>query len=105
MNFSTEVKNKFFSFVNKLNAELYNEKKFLDILISEDICVNFVFFAIFKSSLKKPEDLELHYNEIKNSALLKIKSLNIRNFKIEIVFIPTDNASMTIKKEIEKNYE
>lgn len=105
LNLSFDEKKRFSTFLTKLNNELYNENEFLDILINEDICVNFIFFAIFKSSQKKPEDLELHYNEIKNSALAKIISLNIKNYKIEIVFIPTDKTSMTIKKEIEKNYE
>lgn len=105
LNLSPDEKIKFSTFLNKLNGELYDEKKFLDILINEDICVNFIFFAIFKSSQKKPEDLELHYNEIKKSATKKISDLNIKNYKIEIVFIPTDNTSMIIKKEIEKNYE
>lgn len=105
LNLSPNEKIKFSTFLNELNGELYNEKKFLDILINEDICINFIFFAIFKSSQKKPEDLELHYNEIKSSASEKISSLNIKNYKIEIVFIPTDNTSMIIKKEIEKNYE
>lgn len=104
-NLSFVEKKKFSVFLNKLNGELYNGKKFLKVLISEDICINFIFFAIFKSWKKKPEYLDLHYNEIKDSALEKINRLNIKNYKIEIVFIPTDNTSMTIKKEIEKNYE
>lgn len=105
INLSSDEKTKFSTFISKLNKELYEDKNFLDILINENICINFIFFAIFKSSQKKPEDLESHYSEIKNSAISRINSLNIKNYKIEIVFIPTDNTSMTIKKEIEKNYE
>ena len=37
------------------------------------------------------------------AVLAKIKAKH--RDKIEIVFIPTNNTSMTIKKEIEKNYE
>lgn len=105
LNLLADEKEKFSIFLKKLNDELYKEKSFLDILLKENICINFIFFAIFKSTKKNPKDLELHYKEIQSSALNKINNLNIKNYKIEIVFIPTDNTSMTIKKEIETNYE
>lgn len=105
VNLSSEEKDRFSAFLKKLNNELYNKKKFLDVLISENICINFIFFAIFKNFKKNPDDLGQHYNDIKNSALARINSLNITNYKIEIVFIPTNNESTIIKEEIEKNYE
>lgn len=95
----------FQTFLSDLNKELDNGNNFVQILINHNICVNFIFFAIFDSKKRKPEDLLLYYDEIYTQCELNIKDIGIKNYKIEIVFVPTENATMTIKGEIEKAYE
>ena len=54
---------------------------------------------------KKPDELNVHYNEIYESLEKNIVKLGIKYYKIEIVFVPTTNSTMTIKEEMEKAYE
>lgn len=44
--------------------------------MNKNICVNSIFFAIFKSSYKTLNDLELYYNQIK--IVLKFTYMKIR---------------------------
>ncbi len=92
-------------FLSDLNAQLDNGNDFISIVIDYNVCVNFIFFAIFDSTRKQPELMSTHYNEIYNQCESNVKEIGIKNYKIEIVFIPTDNNTMTIKREIEKAYE
>ena len=95
----------FRSFLFDLNRELDNGNDFVHILIEHNICVNFIFFAIFDSKKRQPEDLLTYYNEIYNKCETNVKDIGIKNYKIEIIFVPTENDTMTIKNQIEKAYE
>ena len=95
----------FQTFLSDLNLELDNGNNFVQILINHNICVNFIFFAIFDSKKRTPEKLLENYDEIYNRCELNVKDIGIKNYKIEIVFVPTENKTMTIKDEIEKAYE
>lgn len=92
-------------FINELNAKLDNGNDFISVLINKDICVNFIFFAIFNSKKRKPGGLYDYYNLIHQKCEEHIKNIGFSNFKIEIVFIPTENKPIDIKKEIDKAYE
>lgn len=92
------------SFFNELNTELDKTNDFVSVLIRLNICCNFIFFAIFDSTKKEPEKLIEYYNEIFNEVTINIKNIGIINYKIEIVFIPTDSKPLEIKGEIQKNY-
>lgn len=91
-------------FFEKLNAELDDTNDFVNVLIKFDVCCNFIFFAIFDSTRKEPQKLIEHYNEIFNEATKKIKDLGIINYKIEIIFIPTDSKPLRIKGAIQNIY-
>ena len=95
----------FNEFIDELNSRLDNDNNFVDSLIKLNVCCNFIFFAIFDSTKKEPDKLMTHYDSIYNDAELKIKSLGINNYKIEVIFIPTDSKPIIIKEEIRKNYE
>lgn len=95
----------FRSFLFDLNKQLDNGNNFVQILIEHNICVNFIFFAIFDSKKRRPEELEQYYDEIYNQCEVNIQDIGIDNYKIEVVFVPTENKTMTIKEEIEKAYE
>lgn len=95
----------FRSFLFDLNRELDNRNDFVHILIEHNICVNFIFFAIFDSKKRQPEDLLTYYNELYYKCETNVKDIGIKNYKIEIVFVPTENDTMTIKNQIEKAYE
>lgn len=97
-------RDKFKSFFRDLNAELDNGNDFLSVLIKYNICVNFVFFAVFDSTKRMPVDLEVHYDEIYDACQEQIRDMSITNYRIEIVFIPTDNSTMKLKEEMEKSY-
>lgn len=95
----------FRSFLFELNRQLDNGNNFVQILIEHNICVNFIFFAIFDSKKRRPEELEMYYDEIYNQCESNIQNIGIDNYKIEVVFVPTENKTMTIKEEIENAYE
>lgn len=85
-------------FINTLNRILINgEMKYLNFLISENVKINFVLFAIFKDSGKSISHFESIYDQLNKEMLDKISGMNIKNYSTKIVFIPTDNESMTIK--------
>lgn len=98
-------KEQFSEFINNLNLELDNSNDFVSVLIDFNVCCNFIFFAIFDSKLKEPDKLIEYYKNIYDEAKKKIDELGIKNFKIEIIFIPTESKPLLIKKEIDKKYE
>ena len=61
--------------------------------------------AIFDSKKRTADLLEDYYKQIYDTCLSEIEKMDINNYKIEIVFIPTNNKPIDIKKEIEKFYE
>ena len=91
--------------MTELNAQLDNGNHFLSVLINHNVCVNFIFFAIFDSTKKEPNKLNEHYEDIYENCKTNVEKLGITNYKIEIVFIPTNNDTMTIKQAMEKAYE
>lgn len=93
------------SFINELNEKLDNGNDFISVLINKDICVNFLFFAIFNSKKRTPGELNDYYNKIYEKCEEHVKCIGFNNFKIEIVFIPTENKTIDIKEEIDKVYE
>lgn len=92
-------------FLTELNAQLDNGNHFLSVLINHNVCVNFIFFAIFDSTKKEPNKLNEHYEDIYENCKTNVEKLGITNYEIEIVFIPTNNDTMTIKQAMEKAYE
>ncbi|MBE5952130.1 MAG: hypothetical protein E7260_11175 [Lachnospiraceae bacterium] len=104
-NIEDEDKEIFKPFLFALNEEMDSGKDFLSVLIDRNICVNFIFFAIFDSTKKEPNKFDEYYEEIYGACKLNVEALGIKNYKVEIVFIPTTNASMKIKREMEKAYE
>lgn len=95
----------FKSFFTDLNAQLDGGNDFVSVLIAHNICVNFIFFAIFDSKQRLPEKLGQHYNDIHSQCEQSIKSIGFTNYRVEIVFVPTESSTMDIKRAMEKSYE
>lgn len=95
---------KFFKEINLEINSRNNPKKFTDILIEKQIKVHFICFAIFCSSENSPDSLSPIYDELIEAINRQFKTIGISNFESEIVFVPTENSSVTIKKEIDSFY-
>ncbi len=91
--------------LNDLNKNLCEKKTFLEYIIEKDIKVNIVLFAIYQDSRDNPNQVKTIYDELYVEAEKALRNMGINTFSIEIVFIPTENKSMTIKEEITKFYE
>lgn len=98
-------RSKFKTFFDDLNRQLDNGNDFVSILINHNICVNFVFFAIFDSKQRMPEGLKNHYDDIYNQCEQNIATIGFKNYRIEIVFVPTESSTMELKQAMEKSYE
>ena len=93
-------------FIRSLNDELINQNgDFIDFLIKNNICVNCVFFAIFKNKSVNPGDYVDAYDSIYSEAEKHLKDIGFRNYSIEIVFIPTKSRSTEIKGAIDEYYK
>ncbi len=98
-------KSRFKTFFTDLNHQLDCGNDFISILIKHNVCVNFVFFAIFDSKKRTPDKLKDYYDEIYSQCDQNAKTIGFTNYKIEIVFVPTENTTMDIKRAMEKSYE
>jgi hypothetical protein len=98
-------KSKFKLFFEELNAQLDSGNDFVSILIKHNVCVNLIFFAIFDSTRRTPDKLKDYYDEIYSQCEKNVKIIGFNNYKIEIVFVPTENQTMDIKRAMEKSYE
>jgi len=91
--------------MRELNTNLVNGgENFLEYIIEQDIKVNVVLFAVFKSTFKTPERFESYYDELHDEAENALNSMGITNYSIEVVFIPTEATSMHIKEKIDEFY-
>ena len=95
----------FRTFFEDLNRQLDNENDFVSILIKHDVCVNFVFFAIFDSKQRSPAGLKVHYDDIYTQCEKNINDIGFIDYRIEIVFVPTESSTMELKQAMEKSYE
>lgn len=103
--FSSIERQEIETLIADLNKELVlGGGNFLDYIINHNMKLNCVFFAVFESKATKPEDLEMNYDNIYKQAEDALIKMNVKNFNIEIVFIPTDASSMEIKEKINEFY-
>ena len=103
--FSDEDKRLLKPFIQDLNNELINgEGDFISFLINRNIRVNCVFFAIFQDKHIDPASFIKEYDQIEAEAKLHLERMGIKNYGIEIVFIPTNAKSMEIKGAIDGYY-
>ncbi len=103
--FSDEDKRLLKPFIQDLNNELINgEGDFISFLINRNIRVNCVFFAIFQDKHIDPASFIKEYDQIEAEAKLHLERMGLKNYGIEIVFIPTNAKSMEIKGAIDGYY-
>ena len=75
---------------------------FIEILNKLEVSVKFIYFAIFNNEHRDILFYEDKIQEIINSFNANIKKTNIKNYEIEVVFIPTFNTSMDLKNKMEE---
>lgn len=99
-----QIKTIFDEFNKEIN-KVSGRKAFTEILIDKKIKVHFICFAIFQAKENHPDNLAAIYDDLIISIKNQFTSIGISNFSSEIVFVPTLNSSMTIKKEIDSFYD
>lgn len=99
-----QIKAVFDGFNEEIN-KIDNPKTFTELLIDQGIKINFICFAIFQATENHPDDLAKMYDDLITSIKNQFNAIGISNYSYEIVFIPTLNTSMTIKKEIDSFYD
>lgn len=91
--------------LNKINRKIVREEKNIITAMNElGYTFRFVYFAIYKSSKKDPNKIKEDYNKIIKEFNKTIKQTSIINYKIEIIFIPSNNKSVDIKKKMVEVY-
>lgn len=99
-----QIKAVFDDFNKEINR-VKDPKTFTEILVDKKIKVHFICFAIFQAVENHPDALTTIYDDLIISIKNQFNAIGISNFSTEIVFIPTLNTSMTIKKEIDSFYD
>lgn len=97
--------NDIFMEFNKAINDIAKPLNFVDLIIAKNIKIHFICFAIFQGLYQHPDMLDSIYIELLDEINIQFNNIGIKNRSSEIVFIPTDNSSMTIKKEIDSFYE
>lgn len=90
--------------VTEFNTKKWKEKlDFIDCINELDCSCRFIYFAVFKQSQNRNiKDFEDQILEIIQEFNQNIANTGINNYSIEVVFIPTFNESMTLKRKMEE---
>ena len=90
--------------VTEFNTKKWKEKlDFIDCINELDCSCRFIYFAVFKQCQKRNiKDFEDQILEIIQEFNQNIVNTTINNYCIEVVFIPTFNESMTLKRKMEE---
>ena len=90
--------------VTEFNTKKWKEKlDFIDCINELDCSCRFIYFAVFKQCQKRNiKDFEDQILEIIQEFNQNIVNTTINNYSIEVVFIPTFNESMTLKRKMEE---
>lgn len=80
-------------------------KTFLEYVIDQGIKLNVVLFAVFSDQREEQTVFKTYYDRLYNDAEIAIQMMGIKNYAIEIVFIPTKASSMCIKGKIDDFYK
>jgi hypothetical protein len=99
-----KIKKIFDEFNEEIN-KVKDPKTFLDLIIEKGIRINFFCFAIFQASEDHPDALKTIFDDLIASIENQFNTIGISNYSTEVIFIPTLNTSMTIKREIDSFYD
>ena len=94
-----EINNK----INEFNDLMEDEDiTFIEALNRMNFSVKFIFFAVFNNEARESIMYEHKIKEIIAEFNSKIQETEIRNYSIEVVFVPTFNSSMDLKNKMEE---
>lgn len=98
------------SIINKVSAinrkRIAEEKQFVDIINELEYSIKFVYFAIFQyENNRLIERFKTSAEEILSEFDKKISDVGINNYTVDVVFIPTFNTSMELKRKMEETDE
>lgn len=89
--------------LNDLNDLIMNEyKQPIKAINDLNIKIRFDFFAIYHDTIYNIEDRKKYFEQIVDQFNKNVISTGIKNYDIEVIFIPTKNESMSIKRGIEE---
>ena len=89
--------------LNDLNDLIMNgDKQPINAINDLNIKIRFDFFAIYHDTIYNIEDRKKYFEQIVERFNMNILATGIENYDIEVIFIPTKNESMIIKRGIEE---
>ena len=88
--------------INNLNYLLLNNDMLpIDAINQLNIRIRFDFFAIYSDNNQNIEERQEYYNKILKACNDNIASTGLLKYDIEIIFIPTKNTSVDLKRVME----
>ena len=88
--------------LDELNCRIINGSLAIDIFNELNIKVHFIFFAIYSDNKYYPDARQSMFEKVYNAFYKKVALTGIKNYDMEIVFIPTKNKSIVIKENMRK---
>lgn len=90
--------------INEINKKIIlEEKNFIDTINELGYSLRFIYFAIFQyENNRNIANFKASVSELVESFNKQVSLLGVNNYKMEIVFIPTFNSSMDLKRKMEE---
>lgn len=100
----TEVDNaaKIMDVLNDLNYKVINGSNAIDVFNELNIKIQFNFFAIYYDNKFTPDERQMMFEKVYNAFYENVKLTGIKNYDMEIVFIPIKNKSSAVKESMRK---
>lgn len=97
-NDSTENMEIIINTIDLINDKIYNKEIPIDVFNELGVKIRFVFFAVYTDNKFTAKEREDYYNNIFTDFNNQIVKTGIKEYEIEIVFIPIINKSTKIKE-------
>lgn len=95
-----ESNKKIIEVYNDINSEIINGMLPIDALNKYNVKIRFDYFALYTDNKFTPEERKEKYLNIVNAFNQNIKSIGLKRYDMEVIFIPTINKSTLLKKEL-----
>jgi len=88
--------------LDKLNSKVINGCKAIDAFNELNIKIQFNFFAIYYDDKYIPDERKIMFEKVYNAFNENVKLTGIKNYDMEIVYIPIKNTSSVVKEYMRK---